>query len=75
MKRILSVIIFAACCVSTYAQSVPFLLYNTDVRAGAMAAVGTEGLAAGNALPPSVGKLGQLLEHGAFENSFGKKAA
>lgn len=50
MKRILSVIIFAACCVSAYAQSVPFLLYNTDVRAGAMAAVGTEGLAAGNAL-------------------------
>ena len=49
MKRILSVIILAAVCTSVRAQSVPFILYNTDACAAAMAAVGTGYLAAGNA--------------------------
>lgn len=50
MKRISLIITLAALCATLSAQSVPFLLRNTDARANAMGAVGAENLAAGNAL-------------------------
>lgn len=50
MKRAVSILILAALCANVSAQSVPFLLRNIDTRTNAMAIVGAENLAAGDAL-------------------------
>lgn len=50
MRKIFSIVILTALCAAANAQSVPFIIRNTDARSFAMASVGTENLAAGNAL-------------------------
>lgn len=50
MKRISIIIALSVICVEVFAQSIPFIIYNTDPRSYAMASVGAENLAAGNAL-------------------------
>ena len=50
MKKISAVIILAALCTGLHAQSVPFMVRGTDPRFMATGAVGTENLAATNAL-------------------------